>query len=75
LCFQSQSGLEGRAVHGHRFLEWQVIGKADPGYKPLPEDLNWAAKVEYAKHYGLPHPAKWTRKLREEYDSLHPSGR
>jgi hypothetical protein len=49
-----------------------VIGEADPGFKPLPEDLAWADRVEYAMHYGLPHPREWTKKLRDEYEQLYP---
>ena len=49
-----------------------VTGEADPGFRPLPQDVDWAAKVEYAKHYGLPHQYNWTKKLREDYESLHP---
>jgi hypothetical protein len=33
-----------------------VIGEADPGFKPLPEDAEWIAKVEYAKAHKMPHP-------------------
>ena len=63
--------------HGGRFMiidhDGVVIGEADPGFSPLPKDVEWAARVEYAQHYGLPHPYRWTTKMRAEYDRLHPA--
>jgi len=62
--------------HGGRFMvidhDSKVIGEVDPGFRPLPEDVEWAAKVEYAMHYILPHPYGWTKKLRDDYERLHP---
>jgi hypothetical protein len=37
-------------------LDNNVIGEAEPGFKPLPDDAEWAAKVEHARAHGLPHP-------------------
>ena len=57
----------GRMVRklGDKFIIYDhdnnVIGEADPGFKPLPEDAEWIAKVEYAKAHELPHPYDWPK--------------
>ena len=45
----------------------KVIGEADPGFRPLPEDAEWVAKVEYAKAHKLPHPSDWPKEKHAEW--------
>lgn len=63
----------GRTVRklGDKFIVYGrddvVIGEADPGFRPLPEDAEWVAKVEYAKARGLPHPYDWPEEKHAEW--------
>jgi hypothetical protein len=71
---------DGRSVRklGDKFLiydrDYQVIGEADPGFKPLPDDAEWCTKVEYARAHDLPHPYDWPREKHAEWDRLHGVG-
>jgi hypothetical protein len=47
-----------------------VIGEADPGFRPLPEDAEWVAKVEYAKANNLPHHYDWPKEKHAEWRLL-----
>jgi hypothetical protein len=40
-------------------LDNKVIGEAEPGFKPTPQDAEWCAKVEYARALGLEYPYNW----------------
>jgi hypothetical protein len=63
----------GRTVRkvGDKFIVYGrddvVIGEADPGFKPLPDDAEWVAKVEYAKARELPHPYDWPEERHAEW--------
>jgi hypothetical protein len=45
-----------------------LIGEAEPGFKPLPEDALWAAKVEDAQARGLPYPTEWTKRMHVDWE-------
>jgi hypothetical protein len=59
LRVECASGVWVRKL-GDRFLVYdldnRVIGKAEPGFTPLPEDADWVAHVKYTREHSLPHP-------------------
>jgi hypothetical protein len=68
--------LSNRQVRkvGDRFLVYQsredrVIGEADPGFEPLPSDLEGIKKVEFAREHDLPLPYNWSEEANRAWDN------
>jgi hypothetical protein len=63
----------GRTVRklGDKFIIYDhdnnVIGEADPGFKPLPHDAEWITKVEFARAHDIPHPYDWPAEAHEAW--------
>jgi hypothetical protein len=63
----------GRMVgkHDDKFIVYdldnKVIGEAELGFKPTPQDTEGCAKVEYARAHGLEHPYHWPREAHEAW--------
>ena len=45
----------------------KIVGEAEHGFKPLPEDAEWVAKVEYSEANNLPHPYGWSKEKHAEW--------
>jgi hypothetical protein len=50
-------------------LDDNVVGEAEPGFEPLPDEVEWIAKVEYARAHGLPHPYHWPKEQHHSWRS------
>jgi hypothetical protein len=64
-CERTAPGAAWVRKLGNRFIAYDhdnhLIGDADPGFKPTPEDAEWAEKVEYERAHDLEHPYYWPR--------------
>jgi hypothetical protein len=58
---------------GDRFIVYdgdnRVIGDADPGFVPQPEDAAWCEKIEHLRTHDLPHPYDWSDQAHREWDN------
>jgi hypothetical protein len=56
---------------GDRFIIYDmdnnVVGEAEPGFSPTPQDAEWVAKVEFAREHNIPHPYDWPLEAHESW--------
>jgi hypothetical protein len=72
-CIRIARGAAMVRKLGDRFIvydhENHVIGEADPGFRPTPEDAEWVEKVECAEAHAFTHPDyDWPFKAHAAWD-------